>query len=79
MLNLRKYINIPVFIASLAIGLFFVYITMPDMRKIFVYPTHENCTKIQYKDKTDSCFAIIEAEVECPEDESLIEKMPVQA
>jgi hypothetical protein len=79
MLNLRKYINIPVFIISLAIGLFFVYVTMPDMRKIYVYPTHENHDKIQYKDKTDSCFSIVETEVECPTDESQIEKIPVQA
>jgi hypothetical protein len=77
-MNLTKYINIPVFIISLALGLFYVYVTMPDTRKIFVYPTHENINKIQFKDKTDTCFSFKEEAVECPSDPSMIEKVPIQ-
>jgi hypothetical protein len=74
-----KYVNIPVFIISLAIGLFFVYITTgSDMRKIYVYPTPENVDLLQYRDKTNNCFRFKQTEVTCPTNESEITKMPVQ-
>ena len=78
-MNLLKYINIPVFIISLAFGLFAVYITMPDTRKIQVYPTHENVEMLQYRDKTDTCFSVSEEQVKCPMSESEISNIPVQA
>ena len=46
-----------------------VYITMPDNRKIYVYPTPENINILQYKDKTDTCFTFQQKEVECPKNE----------
>jgi len=64
-----KYINVPVFIISLIIGIAMVYITMPDNRKIFVYPTPENISVLQYKDKTDTCFSFQQKEVACPKNE----------
>ena len=71
------YINIRVFIISLAVGLFFVYILGPDIKKINVYPTPDNSGKIQYKDDADNCFVYKSSEVKCPTDESLIQ--PFQA
>jgi hypothetical protein len=73
-----KFINFPVFLLSLAIGLFAVYITMPDMRKIYVYPTPENYAVLQYKDKTDTCFSFQQKEVTCPANESDISIIPPQ-
>jgi hypothetical protein len=73
-----KYINFPIFLISFCIGVFFVYITMPDMRKIYVYPTPENVAILQYKDNTNSCFEFKQKEVACPRDESKIKKIPVQ-
>ena len=70
MFSLSKYINIPVFIASLIIGLMIVYYTMPDQRKIFVYPSPENIDILQYRDKTDSCFSMKQKEVVCPKNEN---------
>jgi hypothetical protein len=78
MFSLSKYINIPVFIASLIIGLMIVYYTMPDQRKIFVYPSPENIDILQYRDKTDSCFSMKQKEVVCPKNENEIMKIPVQ-
>ena len=61
-----KFINVPVFIISLSIGLFLSYITMPKKTVIFVYPTPENYKKLQYKDKAGNCFAFEPEEVSCP-------------
>lgn len=74
-----KYINIPAFLISLAIGIFFVYVTVPDMRKIYVYPTPENVDTVQYKDKTNSCFEFKQEKVSCPINESSISKIPPQS
>jgi hypothetical protein len=73
-----KYINIPLFFISFLFGLFAMYITMPDTRKIFIYPTPENVAILQYRDKTDTCFSFKEKVVECPSDEKDITKIPVQ-
>jgi len=75
---LMKFINIPVFILSLAIGIFLVYIFVPEERKIYVYPTPENVDKVQYKDKTGTCFTLKQEQTECPSDSSLISKVPMQ-
>lgn len=74
-----KYINFPVFFFSLVFGLFAVYVTMPDTRKIYVYPTPENVSILQYKDKTDTCFSFKQQEVKCPNDESDITKVLPQS
>jgi len=78
-MGLTKYINFPIFIISLAFGFFAVYITMPDTRKIYVYPTPENVALLQYKDKTDTCFSVKQNEIKCPAEESKISKIPLQA
>ena len=74
-----KYISIPAFLISFAIGLFFIYILGPEIKTIYIYPAPENVDKILFKDKADNCFYFDEQEVECPKDESLISKIPIQA
>lgn len=71
-------INIPLFIISLAFGLFLVYITSPRPDVIYVYPTPDNLEKIQYKDHADNCFIFNSREVACPTDETKIRKYPMQ-
>jgi hypothetical protein len=63
-----KYVSLPVFLISLAFGLFFVYIYGEDLKPIYVYPTPENVNKILYQDKADNCFQYKAMETECTAD-----------
>ena len=76
-MRLFSYIHFPIFLISLILGLFAVYITMPDTKKIYVYPTPENVDILQYRDKTKTCFSLKQTEVKCPS-ESMISKIPMQ-
>jgi len=73
-----EYISFPIFMISFAIGLFFVYIYGPEMKAIFIYPSPENINKVIFKDKADNCFTFEADEINCPKNESLISKIPVQ-
>ena len=73
-----KFINIPVFIISLALGIFLVYIGSPRLDIIYVYPNPDNLQKMQYKDKSGACFGFDSEEVTCPTRDDLIRKYPIQ-
>ena len=75
---LLHYISIPVFLISLAIGLFFIYAFGPEEKKVFLYPNPQNILNTIYKDKADQCFKYSSSEVTCPTDKSLIQKVPMQ-
>ena len=75
---ITKFISIPTFIISLAIGLFMVYIWGPDAHEVYVFPTPENASRIQYKDNADNCFTFKSSEVKCPTDERKISSIPIQ-
>jgi hypothetical protein len=73
-----NYISIPIFFISFAIGLFFVYVLGPEIKTIYIYPSPENVDKILFKDKANNCFVFEEQIVNCPKDDSLISKIPIQ-
>jgi hypothetical protein len=75
---LLNYISIPVFLASFAIGLFFVYVLGPEMQKIYIYPSPETVNKVLFKDKANNCFHFQEELVDCPTDISKISSIPIQ-
>lgn len=69
----------PIFLVSFAIGILFVYLMEPEKKTIYVYPSPENIDKVLFKDKADNCFYFQEEIVECPKDDNLISKIPIQA
>ena len=73
-----KFISFPIFLVSLAIGLFIVYISLPKMKIIYVYPTPDNEDKITYQDKADNCFHFKSIEIDCPTDETKIRSYNIQ-
>jgi len=73
-----KFLNLPIFLISLSIGLFVNYITDPNTKTVFVYPTPDNHDKIQYKGKNDTCFSFTPHEVKCPVNEKEIESYAVK-
>jgi len=75
---IMKFISVPVFILSLAIGLFVVYITAPKSQVIFVYPNPDNENKLTFQDKADNCFHFKSMEVECPSDITKIRSYNIQ-
>jgi hypothetical protein len=73
-----KYVNIPVFVLSFAFGMFAVYVTMPDTKKIIVYPSPDNVDVFQYKDKAENCFQFKQTSISCPTNSKDISKIPAQ-
>jgi hypothetical protein len=63
---ITKYINLPVFFISVAIGIFVVCMTDPFQRKVYLYPSPDNIDVLQYKDKTGACFVYEQTAVDCP-------------
>jgi len=72
------YISLKYFIISLAVGFLFVYAIGVKKRMIYVYPSPENVDKVLFKDKANNCFEFEPVEVDCPNDTSLISKVPIQ-
>ena len=75
---LLKYISLPVFLISFALGLFFVYIFGTDRKIIYVYPTPDNIEKVLFRDATDQCFKYAAEKVPCPENPGDIQSVPMQ-
>jgi hypothetical protein len=73
-----KYIHLPVFIISLAIGFLFVYLNNPHKKQIYVYPTPDNVDRIQYVDNVNNCYNFNSTEITCPKDKNKITNYKVQ-
>jgi len=73
-----KFLNVPLFIISLSLGLFVAYITAPSPEVIYVYPTPDNVDKILYKDHSGTCYKLDVNEINCPNDSSKIHTIPIQ-
>lgn len=75
---INKFVNFPIFLISLALGLLFVYLKEPEKKIVYVYPTRENIDKVEYRDKANNCFNYVMDEVQCPADRGKIKTIPLQ-
>ena len=75
---ISKYISLPVFLISFAVGLFFVYVLGPETKTINVYPSPQNYKNILYKDDANQCFQFNPVETTCPINPLEINTVPVQ-
>ncbi len=75
---IQDYISFPIFFISFAVGLLFIYLIGPEIKTIYIYPSPENVDKILFKDKADNCFYFEPESVQCPKDQNLISKIPIQ-
>ena len=73
-----RFLNIKAFIFSFIVGLIFIYFVPHDNSLIYVYPTPDNIKKVEYKDKTSSCYEYVEQLINCPSDKNKIKNIPVQ-
>ena len=76
---LLDYISLPVFLASFALGLFFVYVLGAEEKIIYVYPTPYNSNTVQYKDGMDECFEYKPIVTKCPLNPFYIKTIPIQS
>ena len=78
-MKLTQFINIPIFIISLLIGILGVYImNNSDKRKITIFPTPDNIDDILYRDKSGTCFKFKQTQVNCPINQEEISKFHAQ-
>ena len=68
-------INVPIFLASLMIGLIYMYFVAPASKEITVYPTNDNKELFQFRDNIQNCFQLQQSIIECSND---AEEIPVQ-
>tara|TARA_B110000037_G_C17076890_1_gene488262 strand:- start:576 stop:869 length:294 start_codon:yes stop_codon:yes gene_type:complete len=71
-MNILEYVNPLSFFISFAIGIFLVYLTVPEPKIIIKYPTPDNVNINTYKDHSDTCYKYIANEVKCDNTEKEI-------
>lgn len=61
-----KYFHLPTFLFSLSLGLFYIYLTKPKQKLVYVYPSVEEEEKLTlYSDKSKKCFHFKADETKC--------------
>lgn len=69
--------NIVAFIVAFAIGMMYVYLSVPPLKYVVTYPTPYNAGDIIYKDSANTCYVFDAQSVKCPTDASKIKQQPI--
>lgn len=77
-LKIFHHISLKYFLGSFLVGLLFLYLTGPQTKKVYVYPSPETIEKAIFQDKAKQCFLYQEQVVQCPENKKEISSIPVQ-
>lgn len=75
MINLT---TIGIFLISLSLGVIYIKSITPAKKKIFVFPTPDNISQLQFTDLAKNCFQYETTEVTCPTDPKKISNYVVQ-
>tara|TARA_A100001015_G_scaffold72808_2_gene80771 strand:- start:533 stop:763 length:231 start_codon:yes stop_codon:yes gene_type:complete len=73
-----KLISIPIFLISLAIGLFLVYLREPEYKNVYIYPNPDNINKYQWMDNANNCYEWKQSDILCPDNPEQISQIPLQ-
>ena len=73
-----KFISIPIFLVSLAIGLLIVYLKEPKYKNVYIYPNPDNINKYQWMDNAKNCYEWQQYDTLCPDNPEQINKIPLQ-
>ncbi len=76
-MNIGKYLNAKWLIIGFAIGIFYVYISIPKPKIIIKHPTPDNAGKVVYHDKEQNCYKYMAEEIKCPTDPNLAVNHPI--
>ncbi len=71
-------INLFFFIIRVFVGFILIKIIPSNIKDIVIYPTPDNCKKVQYKDFSSECFEFEHQEVSCTEYND-IKQIPFQS
>lgn len=71
-------IDTRLFLISFFIGIFFAYISDPQQKVIYIYPSPDNVDNFIYKDEAENCFKFSQEEVGCPLDAKDMGHIPSQ-
>jgi hypothetical protein len=70
-------LNYMYLVASFAVGLAFMMLTIPKPKMVVKFPTPETADAYIYNDGGDHCFKIAAEEEECPTDGKGVRSQPV--
>lgn len=76
--SMFNHISWPAFIVSFAIGVFYIYISLPTRRVVTVYPTQDNEGHFNFRDKAHNCFRFEQKMKACPANDDDLKTIPMQ-
>jgi len=76
-MNFFNKLDPVVFILSVSIGFFIVYIFGPRPTILYQYPTPQNIEAV-YKDDLNNCYKYDSEKIQCPTNKKLINQIPIQ-
>ena len=77
-MSVFNHISWPAFIVSFALGVFYIYISLPTRRVVTVYPTQDNADHFNFRDKAHNCFRFEQEAKPCPANDDALKTIPMQ-
>jgi hypothetical protein len=77
-MSVFNHISWPAFIVSFALGVFYIYISLPTRRVVTVYPTQDNADHFNFRDKAHNCFRFEQEAKPCPTNDDTLKTIPMQ-